>query len=156
MSQSTTKSLKFFDPADEPAEIDDAAWRRARSAIDKLKRAYVDEWAPASLDELERLFSLALSNPDEAAEQLEASYRLAHDLKGQGATFGFSLVSDIGLSLCVLTEDRTEATPAELQAMLAHVAAAREVLAREIEDAQSAEAAALMQNLQSTVRANLH
>lgn len=156
MPQANSKPLKFFEPLEESAEIDDAAWSRARSAIDKLKRAYVDEWAPASLDELERLLSLALSNPEESVAQLEAVYRLAHDLKGQGATFGYALVSDIGLSLCILTEDRAEATPAELQAMLAHVEAAREVLAREIEDVGSAEAAELMLNLQSVVRANLH
>ncbi len=156
MSQTNSKPLKFYDPSEEPTEIDDAAWRRARSAIDKLKRAYVDEWAPASLDELDRLLSLALSNPDQAADQLEAAYRLAHDLKGQGATFGYSLVSDIGLSLCTLTEERTEATAAELQTMLAHVEVAREVLTREIEDAGSPEAAELMLHLQSVVRANLH
>lgn len=156
MTDQPRKAYRFFTPTEEPEEVPDASWTRARSAIEKLKRAYVTDWAPASLNELERALKIAGSSPDLAAEHLDAAHRLAHDMKGQGATFGFALVSDIGAALSALTYERVEATPAEIQAMLAHVDAARAVIAAELEDPESPDALKVMGDLQAAVRANLH
>ncbi len=156
MSSSSRSAFKFFEPGAEPAGIEEDSLRRARTAIDKLKRAYVSEWAPASLDELERALKIARSSPEMAAEQLDTAFRFAHDMKGQGATFGFMLISEIGAALCNLTFERTEATPAGYVAMLAHVAAARTVLAEELDDADSPAALELRADLMAAVRAHLH
>ena len=40
------------------------------------------------------------------APHVEALFRVGHDLKGQGSSFGFPLVTKIGHSLCALTRDR--------------------------------------------------
>lgn len=156
MSQQSRKAYRFITPTDAPEPAQDDAWRRARIAIDKLKASYVQDWAPASLDEMERTLKLALSNPETAFEHLQTAYRLAHDMKGQGATFGYILISDIGAALCGLTYDRNEASQAELTAMLAHVDAARSVLAGGLEDPDSPAAVAVMGALQTAVRASLH
>lgn len=156
MSEHPTKAVRFFTPDEAVEEDNDPAWDRARSAIEKLKRAYVEEWAPNSIDELERALKLASSNPEQAADQLHAAYRVAHDMKGQGATFGYALITDIGASLCELTYNRVEATAAEVRAMLAHVAAARDVLEGAVENPESAEASVVMGRLHAAMRANLH
>lgn len=156
MSERSRKAFKFVTAAEAPAPPAEDAWSRARSAIDKLKASYLDDWLPASLDELERTLKLALSNPDLAGEHLQMAYRLAHDMKGQGGTFGYSLISDIGGALCGLTYGREEATTSEIQAMLAHVSAARAVANDHLEDPESEGAVEVMGALQSAVRANLH
>ncbi len=156
MSRQTRKAYTFIKPTAEPQGISEEGWKRAHAAIEKLKRSYIEEWAPTALDELERTLKMARSSPDLAAEQLQAAHRLAHDMKGQGATFGFALVSDIGGALCVLTNNRVAATSAELRAMLAHVRAARSILTRELEDPDCPEAHAVMRELKSAIRANLH
>jgi len=156
MSNQPQKTYRFIQPTEPSAELNDGAWERARVAIEKLKRAYVDDWAPASLDEIERALKLAGSQPEAVREHLDAVYRLAHDMKGQGATFGYVLMSDIGAALSELSYERDDATKAEIKAMLAHVTAARAVLSEELEDPNCAEAQALLGKLKSVVRANLH
>ena len=156
MSKSSRPAFSFFEPGAEPSGIDDAALRRARSAIDKLKRAYVTEWAPAAIDELERAILIARSSPEQAPEQLDAIFRLAHDMKGQGATFGYAMISDIGGALCNLTDHRLTATHAELEAMLANVRAARTIIQNRLEDPDSPEAQSLRDDLLQTVRSHLH
>ena len=49
MSDQPRKAYRFFTPPEEPEEVPDASWTRARAAIEKLKRSYVTDWAPASL-----------------------------------------------------------------------------------------------------------
>ena len=156
MSKTKHRPLTFFEPGGEPSGIDQGSLERARTAIEKLKRAYVSEWAPTAINELERALLLARSSPELVAEQLEAGFRLAHDMKGQGATFGFCLISDIGAALCNLTHNRTSATSAEFEAMLAYVQAARAVIGEELEDPDCDAAVAVMADLHAKVRANLH
>jgi len=156
VANSRQKALTFFEPGGEPEGIEGDALARARSAVEKLKRAYLNEWAPASVDELERVLRLAGSSPDLAGEHLNAAFRISHDMKGQGATFGFDLLTEIGSTLCTLTYNRDSATPAEFQAMLTHVEAARAVIALRIEDADSAEAAAIREKVEASVRTHFH
>lgn len=156
MARPARKNYKFVVVDDMAVEGRDRDWDRARAAIDRLKASYVQEWAPAAHDELDRTLTLALSKPSEAGEHLGLAYRLAHDMKGQGATFGFALISDIGGALCGLTYGRETATVAEIQAMLAHVQAARRVIDQRIEDPECDAAQALMDGLQTEVRARLH
>lgn len=136
--------------------MDNASLERARAAIDKLKSAYLQDWAPATLDELERRLQLARSIPDTVRENLEAAFRLAHDMKGQGATFGFVLISDVGGSLCEMTHERISATDRDICAMLAHVEAARAILNHRLEDPESDMAVAVMANLKSSLTEYLH
>lgn len=156
MAKAATKSLKFYTPTDPAPDLRDAAMERARAAVDKLKDVYVREWAPAALAELDRTLKLARSSPEHAEEHLEAAYRLAHDMKGQGTTFGYPLISEIGEALCHLTYGRETATKSEYRAMMAHVEAAGTVLANELDDPESDAARDAMRKLQSAVSGNLH
>ena len=156
MARPARKTYKFVAVDDATVDRRSSDWDRARAAIEKLKASYVLEWAPAALDELDRTLTLALSKPAEAATELGMAYRLAHDMKGQGATFGFALISDIGGALCRMTYARDAATAAEIQAMLAYVQAARRVIDERIEDPDCDAAQVVMDGLQTEVRARLH
>lgn len=70
--------------------------QNARAAIENLKLSYLTEWAPATIDDLDRRLQLARYVPSPVPEHLEAAFRLAHHMKGQGATFGYPLIFDIG------------------------------------------------------------
>jgi hypothetical protein len=48
----------------------------------------------------------AIDDPAGRAPYIEALFRVGHDLKGQGSSFGYPLVTKIGHSLCALTRDR--------------------------------------------------
>lgn len=140
----------------EPQGMDAAASKRARIAIEKLKESYLNEWAPATINELDRRLQLARSAPSSAGENLEAAFRLAHDMKGQGATFGFVLISDIGASLCTMASSRADPTDGDLCAMLAHVEAARAVLNQRLDDPECEGAMLVMAKLKARVMGYLH
>src|SRR5690606_15790481 len=97
--------------ADGP-DLDLASIERANEAMARLKEEYVAEWAPASLAEMEALVDeLTRSSPPGVFAQL---YRHAHDMKGQGATFGYGLITQIGEALCRLTAGRDAGSEAEI------------------------------------------
>ena len=78
---------------------------RAEKAVANLAQDY-PSWALA--DVAKARASLAVANSDAVArgQHVEALFRVGHDLKGQGTSFGFPLVTKIGHSLCALTRDR--------------------------------------------------
>jgi chemotaxis protein histidine kinase CheA len=79
--------------------------KRAEAAVADLAKDY-PTWALADLAKARVALTAAGDDPAQRAEQIGALFRVAHDLKGQGASFGFPLVTTIGQSLCVLTRDR--------------------------------------------------
>ncbi|HKP22965.1 MAG TPA: Hpt domain-containing protein [Dongiaceae bacterium] len=78
---------------------------RAEKAVANLARDYAT-WA--LVDVAKARTALAAANDDLAGrgQHVEALFRIGHDLKGQGSSFGFPLVTKIGHSLCALTRNR--------------------------------------------------
>src|SRR5215470_16107418 len=83
-----------------------ATLKRAEAAVADLAKDYA-AWALADVAKARKALARANDDPAKRAQQVEALFRVAHDLKGQGASFGFALVTKIGQSLCTLTRDRT-------------------------------------------------
>ena len=79
--------------------------KRAEAAVADLAKDY-PTWALADVAKARAALSNAGDDPAQRAEQIGSVFRVAHDLKGQGASFGFPLVTKIGQSLCILTRDR--------------------------------------------------
>ena len=104
-----------------------------RKAEDKLADL-VDDYLEWAREDAERI--------DAACRELEASpgarplrdalYRIAHDMKGQGGTFGYPLVSMIGDSLCKLLERAPVLDRAVVAAARLHVDALRSVIAQRV------------------------
>lgn len=78
---------------------------RAEAAVSDLAKNYAS-WALADVAKARVALASAVDDPKGRARHVEALFRVGHDLKGQGASFGFPLVTTIGQSLCVLTRDR--------------------------------------------------
>jgi HPt (histidine-containing phosphotransfer) domain-containing protein len=99
----------------------------------------------AQLEELQRSF--ANPNWSDVAWSTQV-YRTAHEIKGQGSTFGFNLISEIGASLCRLIRQREKLAPADFdRRAAAHCAAIRAVLEKGIKGDGGSEGAALLELL---------
>ena len=81
------------------------ALARAEAAVANLAQDYAS-WALADVVKARAALAAAIEDPAERAPYIEALFRVGHDLKGQGTSFGFPLVTKIGHSLCALTRDR--------------------------------------------------
>ena len=149
------------DDGGDPGALDDAAFEvaaleRANAAISVLKDVYVREWAPASLSEMYE--SLALAQTDRLArrENLDRLYRLAHDMKGQGGTFGYPLLTELGEAVCRLTADRDDASEGEFTLLRAHVDAARVIILERLEGDGGQAGGQLLAELRAMLRTHLH
>lgn len=136
-------------PAPSLANINADTIRRAEEAVSKLASQY-REWVRGDLAKLRD--TLAAAKAGGAAR--EAAYdqvrHFAHDLRGQGATFGYPLVTRIAQSVSHTLKIR--AADADNDAELAsHVDAIAAVIEQDVSDAGSDPAARIIETLQAAI-----
>ena len=103
----------------------DEAIRRA----DKAVAAVVQEFEGIlveELDELDALMSSYKKSQDE--ETLNKLFRRVHNLRGQGTTLGFPLITRIGSSFCSYMIERNPKRPIKPSVIEQHIQALRIVL----------------------------
>lgn len=76
----------------------------------------------------------------------------AHDFKGEGASFGFPLITEIGRSLCLMIECGATTVPKAHPPIEAHVAAIEAVLKNDIQGDGGAVGKAIVADLWTAVR----
>ena len=65
-----------------------------------------------------------------AKDAIETAYWIAHQMKGQGGTFGYPLITAVGASLCNLLDGRESLDAAQVQAARLHFEAMSLVVSR--------------------------
>ncbi len=138
------------DAADENGHMS-ATLARAEAAIADLTRDYA-RWALADVAKARAALASAIADPQHRADHVEAMFRVAHDLKGQGSSFGFPLVTKLGHSLCALTRDRAldYQTP-HLELAASHLDAIQLVLSKGIKGEGGKVGAELVAKLEGRV-----
>lgn len=105
---------------------------RAEAAVADLAKSYTG-WALADVDKCAGI--LAGARGDGAADRVTRAreiHAVAHNIKGQGTSFGYPLMTRLGQSLCHLTRRKSDFSDADLDLVAAHLDAMRLVLAKEI------------------------
>ncbi|MGE5548354.1 MAG: Hpt domain-containing protein [Solirubrobacterales bacterium] len=111
-------------------DIDLEALERAEAALARLSDDYLT-WAEA---DAARLCACLAETEGPAIADKDVLHRLfaiAHDMKGQAATFGYPLITTIAHRLCRLIDHRGAETLPRAR-VAAHVDAVSEVLARRL------------------------
>ncbi|CAA7626299.1 Hpt domain-containing protein [Magnetospirillum sp. SS-4] len=114
-------------PADHIPVLDPAALARAEAALADLSGRYL-EWAEADLVRMEACLREIMDRPEDRPELLGRLFAVAHDMKGQGATFDYPLVSHLGNRLCRLVEGSPSPSPESLDRIARLVAALGKVV----------------------------
>lgn len=128
-----------------------AVLARAQAAVEDLAKGYTT-WARADVDRARKALEAAIADPSQRGRHVEDLFRVAHDLKGQGASFGYPLVTGIADSLCRLTRDRTLSyEDRHLDLAKSHLDAAQLVLTKEIKGEGGQIGAELTAKLQKRV-----
>lgn len=60
--------------------------------------------AESDLNDLRWILDRIKATPDDIEGQIGAMFRIAHDMKGQAATFGYPMVTNVANSLCRFVE----------------------------------------------------
>ena len=104
---------------------------RAEQATTALRANYT-EWARIDVNHTQALLDAAKKRPEGRREQLDLLHAAMHNIKGQGASFGYPLVTRIGQSLCRLVAPGRAIDEAGLKIAQAHLDALKLVLDQKV------------------------
>ena len=128
-----------------------SALARAEAAVAGLAKDYA-RWALADVAKARAALAAAAEDPARRAQQIETVFRVGHDFKGQGASFGYPLITRIGHSLCTLTRDRMlDYQSQHLELARSHIDAIDLVLTKNIKGEGGEVGAALIAKLEQRV-----
>ena len=108
-------------------------YSKAMAVLDDLAKEYV-VWVQQDLKNLEDTYSQACSASGDVRDEIirENLFRIAHDMKGQGATFGYELVTDIGNHLCRYIERQDTFDEPQMEAVEIHIKALRQIIDKKL------------------------
>jgi hypothetical protein len=85
------------------SSVDVVALKQAELAIGGMADEYL-EWVKDDIANLQGAYEKALADPSSGGEAKEDIYGFAHDIKGQGGSFGYPLMTAVGNHLCKFIE----------------------------------------------------
>lgn len=110
-----------------PGAVDLATLERAERVIEQMADSYL-EWVQEDLVRMDAAYkALAAATGDRKAEA-DQVFQIAHDIKGQGGSFGYDLMTLIANELCRLIERQESFGSAEVQAVKVHADAMKLVI----------------------------
>src|SRR3982750_2932729 len=92
----------------------------APAGVSNLAKNFAES-AVVDLDRCAAFLKAAREQPDTRGGSVKEIYGMAHNLKGQGSSFGYPLITRIGQSLCQLTRRERAFSDADLGIIQAHL-----------------------------------
>jgi len=99
----------------------------AEAEFAKLSEDY-PQWVLEQLERLQQQHRAAVAEPARSALAFQAINEIAHDMRGQGSTFGYPLISTVGDSLYRFSQARAAYDDNQVEIVKAHVDAMRAVI----------------------------
>ncbi len=103
-----------------PGGVDEKVLEQAEAVVASRGDDFV-QWAEKDLKSLQQTFDALKAGTADQKESLRTIFQISHDIKGQGGSFNYGLLTAIGDSLCRFIEDKDRAGPAEIEAIELHV-----------------------------------
>ena len=121
---------------------------RVEASLVALRQQY-PSWAAADLSQLYRAIDAARKFLDERAAHIEEVHEISHKIRSQGGTFGYSLMTQIGNSLCKLVEAAGEFGEKELEAIQVHAQSMQLALSSDLKSDTDSHGKQLLAGLQA-------
>lgn len=106
-------------PMDDAPDDFESMIARAEAAVEALRETYREQLA----EDVASLCALWSRIEFEGVNQakLDELHSIAHNIKGQGGSFGYDLVTDIGASFCAYLRGSPRMAPNELAILSMHI-----------------------------------
>lgn len=101
-------------------KIDPAAVEKATAALSAMAEDYPD-WVAKHIDELRVHHVRCVDTPGERLRRYAGMREIAHDMKGQGGTFGYPLMTIFAASLYDFVGPRAGVTDAHIEIIKSHI-----------------------------------
>jgi len=130
-----------------PGAVDMAALERAEKVIEEMTGDYLD-WVAEDLKSLQQAMGKVVPGSDDIKETLNGVFQIAHDMKGQGGSFGYDLITVVGDKLCrVLERLEGDASPGDVEVMRLHVDTMKVIITNDMKGDGGEEGAKLLKGL---------
>jgi hypothetical protein len=131
-----------------PKAVDPEVLARAEAVITSMAGDYL-QWVEKDLANIQHAWDELKASPDGLVdkEKLDRIYQISHDIKGQGGSFGYQLMTVIGDKLCRFIEHLDRTGTKEIKVIHLHIDAMRVVIAQRIQDKGGAIGAQLVAGL---------
>lgn len=107
--------------------ISQEALEAAEQALTKMAEDYPD-WVSGLIVKLQEQHGRCVDTPEKRRECFEEIHHIAHDMKGQGGTFGYPLITVFADSLYGFTYPRDDITDSQVELIKSHLDAMRAVI----------------------------
>lgn len=124
---------------------------QARADIEELMADY-RTWARADVARATQLFQAIKAERSSARDAFAEIFQAAHDIKGQGTSFGYPLVTRIADSLCRLARDAGEPSTRQIEVAGMHIKALDLVLAQGITGSGGLAGAKICESIEAATR----
>lgn len=128
------------------------AFENAESIVKRMTVEYVAKLAE-DIEEMKRLGDIYDADPSQ--ENLDQLFRLVHNMRGQGATFGFPLITEIGRNFCRYVRERPEGKKIRHGLVEHHIKALQVVYSQSIKGSGDEVSQAVVQALSEVVEQEL-
>ncbi len=122
----------------------------AQEAFDQAAEDYPD-WVKPYIDELYEHFRRCVDTPEQRLQHFAQVRRIAHDLKGQGSTFGYNLMTFFAASLYDFAFQEGEISDNHVELLKAHIDSMNVVIKDRIRGDGGEEGQALQKGLQDAI-----
>ena len=133
-----------------PGAVTPEALARAEAVIADMADDYVT-WAKEDLVNLQAALAKLRATKGDNSAEVEAIFQIAHDVKGQGGSFGYPLMTEIGHHLCRFLESLESANAAEIDVIGVHIDALKLVITKKMKGDGGTTGDALFKGLESVV-----
>ncbi len=110
-----------------PGALAAEALQAAEAEFDKMAEDYPD-WVQGLIRRLYDHHGRCVDTPEQRHKRFRDLNEIAHDMKGQGGTFGYELISFFGGSLYDVTRPRDDYTDNQVEIVKAHIDAMNAVI----------------------------
>ena len=135
-----------------PSAEDLRAIKKAEAVIANLAGKYL-EVVEQDLESLQAATATFKSDAENRTAHLRRIYHIAHEMKGQGGSFGYPLVTTISKQLCRFIEkvEDGELEDADIEVISLHVDALQVVIRDKMTKADSQQAQAMLKGLELVI-----
>ncbi len=119
--------------------------------VERLAKRYLVR-ASDDIDAIVEAYECALEHPDQRSAMVRKIAKISHDMKGQGGSFGYPVMSEIAASLDKFCRTTPNPQQTELELVTAHVDAMRAVISDDLRGEAGETGKALLSKLEAASR----
>lgn len=135
-------------------ESEEEMLARAEAAIQEMASNYPD-WAMEDVTVLEEIVGALKAGTPRTDDNVKAAFKKAHDMRGQGGSFGYPVITIIANSFCKFSERMEILDQKAIDILAAHAKAMRAVIANRLSGDGGPVAEKLITSLQTAVNKHL-